>query len=78
MADLRGNQLAMIFQEPMSALIRYSPSASSCASRLFATAASRRRSWQHAIQLLADVGLARADSLMANIHTSFPAACCSG
>ena len=67
MADLRGNQLAMIFQEPMSALNPVlTVGEQLCEPLIRHRGESPKIAWQHAIQLLADVGLARADSLMAS------------
>ena len=67
MADLRGNQLAMIFQEPMSALNPVlTVGEQLCEPLIRHRGESPKLAWQHAIQLLADVGLARADSLMAS------------
>ena len=67
MADLRGNQLAMIFQEPMSALNPVlTVGEQLCEPLIRHRGESPKLAWQHAIQLLADVGLARAASLMAS------------
>lgn len=60
MADLRGNQLAMIFQEPMSALNPVlTVGEQLCEPLIRHRGESPKIAWQHAIQLLADVGLAR-------------------
>jgi peptide/nickel transport system ATP-binding protein len=79
MADLRGHQLAMIFQEPMSALNPVLTIGEQlCEPLIRHLGATPKAAWQQATQLLSEVGLARGDSLMAAILTSFPAACCSG
>ena len=65
MADLRGNQLAMIFQEPMSALNPVLTLGEQLVEPLIRhRGESPKQAWQHAIQLMTEVGLARADSLM--------------
>ncbi len=69
MADLRGNQLAMIFQEPMTALNPVlTVGEQLCEPLIRHRGESPRAAWQHAIQLITHVGLARAESLM----TSYP------
>lgn len=65
MADLRGNELAMIFQEPMSALnpvLTLGEQLTEPLIRHFAV--SPKSAWQKAIGLLTEVGLARAEKLM--------------
>jgi len=65
LADLRGNQLAMIFQEPMSALNPVLTLGEQLVEPLIRhRGESPKQAWQHATQMLAEVGLARADSLM--------------
>lgn len=66
MADLRGNQLAMIFQEPMSALNPVLTIGEQlCEPLIRHRGDSPKAAWQRAIQLLNEVGLARSESLMA-------------
>ena len=65
MADLRGNQLAMIFQEPMSALNPVLTIGEQlCEPLIRHRGVSPKAAWQQAIQQIRDVGLARAESLM--------------
>lgn len=65
MADLRGHQLAMIFQEPMSALNPVLTIGEQlCEPPIRHLGATPKAAWQQAIQLLSEVGLARGDSLM--------------
>ena len=65
MADLRGHQLAMIFQEPMSALNPVLTIGDQlCEPLIRHLGATPKAAWQQAIQLLSEVGLARGDSLM--------------
>lgn len=65
MADLRGHQLAMIFQEPMSALNPVLTIGEQlCEPPIRHLGATPKAAWHHAIQLLSEVGLARGDSLM--------------
>ncbi|WP_407254173.1 ABC transporter ATP-binding protein [Klebsiella michiganensis] len=67
MADLRGNQLAMIFQEPMSALNPVlTVGEQLCEPLIRHRGEPPKAAWQHATQRLTDVGLARAESLMAS------------
>ncbi|MFP8579543.1 ABC transporter ATP-binding protein [Klebsiella pasteurii] len=67
MADLRGNQLAMIFQEPMSALNPVlTVGEQLCEPLIRHRGEAPKAAWRHATQRLADVGLAREDSLMAS------------
>lgn len=66
MADLRGNQLAMIFQEPMSALNPVLTIGEQlCEPLIRHRGDSPKAAWQRAIHLLNEVGLARSESLMA-------------
>ena len=65
MADLRGNQLAMIFQEPMTALNPvFTIGEQLCEPLIRHLGNSPKTAWQRAIQLLNEVGLPRAESLM--------------
>ena len=65
MADLRGHQLAMIFQEPMSALNPVLTIGEQlCEPPIRHLGATPKAAWHQAIQLLSEVGLARGDSLM--------------
>lgn len=65
MADLRGNQLAMIFQEPMSALNPVLTIGEQLCEPLIRHRGDKPKvAWQTAIQLLVDVGLPRAEALM--------------
>ena len=65
MADLRGHQLAMIFQEPMSALNPVLTIGEQlCEPPIRHLGATPKAAWHKAIQLLSEVGLARGDSLM--------------
>ncbi|MGY5954733.1 ABC transporter ATP-binding protein [Kosakonia sp. BK9b] len=67
MADLRGNQLAMIFQEPMSALNPVLTIGEQlCEPLIRHRGESPKAAWAHATQLISNVGLARADSLMSS------------
>lgn len=67
MADLRGNQLAMIFQEPMTALNPVlTVGEQLCEPLIRHRGEPPKAAWQHATQRLTDVGLARAESLMAS------------
>lgn len=69
MADLRGNQLAMIFQEPMSALNPVLTIGEQlCEPLIRHRGESPKAAWHQAIALISQVGLARAESLM----TSYP------
>ncbi|WP_312948552.1 ABC transporter ATP-binding protein [Superficieibacter sp.] len=69
MADLRGNELAMIFQEPMSALNPVLTIGEQlCEPLIRHRGESPKAAWQHATRLITHVGLARAESLM----TSYP------
>ena len=66
MADLRGNQLAMIFQEPMTALNPVLTIGEQlCEPLIRHRGLSAKKAWQQAITLINEVGLARAESLMA-------------
>ncbi|MFI8018122.1 ABC transporter ATP-binding protein [uncultured Serratia sp.] len=65
MADLRGNRLAMIFQEPMSALNPVLTLGEQLVEPLIRhLALSPKAAWRQAIQLLTEVGLARTEALM--------------
>jgi len=65
MADLRGNQLAMIFQEPMTALNPVLTIGEQlCEPLIRHRGDNPKAAWQRATQLLVEVGLARADALM--------------
>ena len=65
MADLRGNRLAMIFQEPMSALNPVLTLGEQLVEPLIRhLTLSPKAAWRQAIQLLTEVGLARAEALM--------------
>lgn len=67
MADLRGNQLAMIFQEPMTALNPVLTIGEQlCEPLIRHRGLSAKAAWQRATQLIAEVGLARAESLMSS------------
>ncbi len=67
MADLRGNQLAMIFQEPMTALNPVLTIGEQlCEPLIRHRGETPKAAWAHASQLIADVGLARAESLMSS------------
>ncbi|EOL8937679.1 ABC transporter ATP-binding protein [Cronobacter dublinensis] len=67
MADLRGNQLAMIFQEPMTALNPVLTIGEQlCEPLIRHRGETPKAAWTHATQLIADVGLARAESLMSS------------
>ncbi|MCL9667619.1 ABC transporter ATP-binding protein [Rosenbergiella epipactidis] len=67
MADLRGNQMAMIFQEPMSALNPVLTIGEQlCEPLIRHRHQSPKAAWQQAITLINRVGLARAESLMAS------------
>ena len=67
MADLRGNQLAMIFQEPMTALNPVLTIGEQlCEPLIRHRGLSPKAAWQRATQLIAEVGLARAESLMSS------------
>ncbi|HKS35417.1 MAG TPA: ABC transporter ATP-binding protein [Enterobacteriaceae bacterium] len=69
MADLRGNQLAMIFQEPMTALNPVLTIGEQlCEPLIRHRGLSAKKAWQQAITLINEVGLARAESLM----TAYP------
>ncbi|HHS9854185.1 TPA: ABC transporter ATP-binding protein [Klebsiella quasipneumoniae subsp. quasipneumoniae] len=66
MADLRGHQLAMIFQEPMSALNPVLTIGEQlCEPAIRHLGATPKAAWQQATRLLNEVGLARGDSQMA-------------
>ncbi|WP_129544424.1 ABC transporter ATP-binding protein [Serratia sp. 1D1416] len=65
MADLRGNRLAMIFQEPMSALNPVLTLGEQLMEPLIRhRGLSPKAAWRQAIGLIAEVGLARAEALM--------------
>ncbi len=65
MADLRGNELAMIFQEPMSALNPVLTIGEQlCEPLIRHRAASPKAAWQQATRLISEVGLAGAEKLM--------------
>ena len=65
MADLRGNQLAMIFQEPMTALNPVLTIGEQlCEPLIRHRDETPKAAWLHATRLISEVGLARADSLM--------------
>ncbi|MEB5724815.1 ABC transporter ATP-binding protein [Raoultella ornithinolytica] len=65
MADLRGNQLAMIFQEPMTALNPVLTIGEQLREPLIRhRGETPKAAWLHATRLISEVGLARADSLM--------------
>ncbi len=67
MADLRGHQLAMIFQEPMSALNPVLTIGEQlCEPAIRHLGATPKAARQLATRLLSEVGLARGDSLMAS------------
>jgi peptide/nickel transport system ATP-binding protein len=67
MADLRGNQLAMIFQEPMSALNPVLTIGEQLVEPLIRHLGDKpKAAWVKATALLTEVGLARAESLMAS------------
>ncbi|WP_342322982.1 ABC transporter ATP-binding protein [Kosakonia sp. BYX6] len=67
MADLRGNQLAMIFQEPMTALNPVLTIGEQlCEPLIRHRGETPKAAWQHATQLIHEVGLARAESLMSS------------
>ncbi|HHS9685501.1 TPA: ABC transporter ATP-binding protein [Raoultella ornithinolytica] len=65
MANLRGNQLAMIFQEPMTALNPVLTIGEQlCEPLIRHRGETPKAAWLHATRLISEVGLARADSLM--------------
>ncbi|HHT5672112.1 TPA: ABC transporter ATP-binding protein [Raoultella ornithinolytica] len=65
MADLRGNQLAMIFQEPMTALNPVLTIGEQlCEPLIRHRGETPKAAWLHATRLISEVGLASADSLM--------------
>ncbi|EML7265831.1 ABC transporter ATP-binding protein [Raoultella ornithinolytica] len=65
MADLRGKQLAMIFQEPMTALNPVLTIGEQlCEPLIRHRGETPKAAWLHATRLISEVGLARADSLM--------------
>lgn len=65
MADLRGNQLALIFQEPMTALNPVLTIGEQlCEPLIRHRGETPKAAWLHATRLISEVGLARADSLM--------------
>ncbi len=67
MADLRGNQLAMIFQEPMTALNPVLTIGEQlCEPLIRHRGETPKAAWARATQLITEVGLARAESLMAS------------
>jgi peptide/nickel transport system ATP-binding protein len=67
MAELRGNQLAMIFQEPMTALNPVLTIGEQlCEPLIRHRGLSPKAAWLRATQLIAEVGLARAESLMSS------------
>ena len=67
MADLRGNQLAMIFQEPMTALNPVLTIGEQlCEPLIRHRGEPPKAAWRHATRLISEVGLARADSLMSS------------
>ncbi|MDZ7324089.1 ABC transporter ATP-binding protein [Kosakonia sacchari] len=67
MADLRGNQLAMIFQEPMTALNPVLTIGEQlCEPLIRHRGETPKAAWAHATQLITEVGLARAESLMSS------------
>lgn len=69
MADLRGNQLAMIFQEPMTALNPVLTIGEQLVEPLIRhLGESPKSAWEKATKMITEVGLARAESLM----TSYP------
>ena len=62
---VRGNKIAMIFQEPMSALNPVLTIGEQlCEPPIRHLGATPKAAWHQAIQLLSEVGLARGDSLM--------------
>lgn len=67
MADLRGNQLAMIFQEPMTALNPVLTIGEQLVEPLIRhRGESPKSAWTLATKMITEVGLARAESLMAS------------
>lgn len=67
MADLRGNQLAMIFQEPMTALNPVLTIGEQlCEPLIRHRGETPKAAWRHATRLISEVGLTRADSLMSS------------
>ncbi|WP_039057994.1 ABC transporter ATP-binding protein [Enterobacter sp. Bisph1] len=67
MADLRGNELAMIFQEPMTALNPVLTIGEQlCEPLIRHRGETPKAAWARATQLITEVGLARAESLMAS------------
>lgn len=65
MADLRGNRLAMIFQEPMSALNPVLTLGEQLVEPLIRhRGAAPKAAWREATALITEVGLARAEQLM--------------
>ncbi|MEQ4449914.1 ABC transporter ATP-binding protein [Kosakonia sp. YIM B13605] len=67
MANLRGNQLAMIFQEPMTALNPVLTIGEQlCEPLIRHRGETPKAAWAHATQLITEVGLARAESLMSS------------
>lgn len=69
MADLRGNRLAMIFQEPMSALNPVLTIGEQLVEPLIRhRGTAPKAAWREATALITEVGLARAEQLM----TSYP------
>ncbi|TCC00874.1 ABC transporter ATP-binding protein [Kosakonia quasisacchari] len=67
MADLRGNQLAMIFQEPMTALNPVLTIGEQlCEPLIRHRGETPKAAWAHATRLITEVGLARAESLMSS------------
>ncbi len=72
MADLRGNQLAMIFQEPMTALNPVLTIGEQlCEPLIRHRGEIPKAAWRHATRLISEVGLARADSLMSSYPHQF-------
>ncbi|PVY88368.1 ABC transporter ATP-binding protein [Pantoea ananatis] len=65
MAELRGNELAMIFQEPMSALNPVLKIGDQlCEPLIRHRGETPKAAWNHATRLLSEVGLARVENLM--------------
>ena len=80
MREIRGNEISMIFQEPMTSLNPVLTVGRQIAEALRAAPGARPRARRdaRAIEMLRLVGIPEPSGASASIRTSCPAACASG
>lgn len=76
LAEIQGNDMSMVFQEPMTSLNPVKKIGWQVAESLkIHTSLSEDEIHSRVVSILADVGLPNPEELCKNIRTSYPAAC---